>query len=252
MSGILVTDDGAVRIVTIDRPDRLNSLDAPARAELREALAAAAADDAARAVVLTGNGRAFCTGQDVNASEELVDAEATVRDTYNPLARALRTLPKPVVAAINGPAVGAGLGLALCCDLRVMGRSTFLSCIFSQVALVPDTGTTVALLRALGHAAAYEAAVTGRRIGADEALAARLVNEVVDDEDVQTRALELAHTLAAGPATAYRLTKQLFVAAAERSEEELLALEAEFQGLAAADPDHARLVEAFLGKRRGS
>jgi len=251
MSAVLVEDDGAVRVVTINRPDKLNSLDVQTRVALRDALESAAADDAVRVVVLTGSGRAFCTGQDVAALDELVDAGATVRDTYNPLARALRTMPKPAVAAINGPAVGAGLGLALCCDLRVMAQSAFLSCIFSQVALVPDTGTTAALLRALGHAHAYEAAVTGRRIGADEALAARLVNEVVDDEGLQARARELAHTLANGPALAYRLTKELFVAAAERGEGELLALEAEFQGRAADDPDHAAAIEAFLSKRRG-
>lgn len=250
MSVVLVEDDGAVRVVTINRPDKLNSLDEPTRVVLRDALESAGADDSVRAVVLTGNGRAFCTGQDVGAADELVDAEATVRDTYNPLARALRTMPKPVVAAINGPAVGAGLGLALCCDLRLMARSAFLSCIFSQVALVPDTGTTVALLRALGHAQAYEAAVTGRRIGADEALAARLVNEVVEDEDLQVRARELAQTLANGPALAYRLTKELFVAATERSDEEMLELEGEFQGRAARDPDHAAAIEAFLSKRR--
>jgi 2-(1,2-epoxy-1,2-dihydrophenyl)acetyl-CoA isomerase len=249
MSAVRVEDDGPVRVVTIDRPEKLNSLDAATRAELREALEAAA-DESVRAVVLTGAGRAFCTGQDVGAGEELVDAEATVRDTYNPLARALRTLPKPVVAAVNGPAVGAGLGLALCCDLRIMARSAFLSCIFSQVALVPDTGTTVALLRALGHAHAFEAAVTGRRIGAEEALAARLVNEVVDDEQVEARARELAHSLADGPALAYRLTKELLVAAAERSEAELLALEAESQGRAARDPDHAAAIEAFFRKRK--
>jgi 2-(1,2-epoxy-1,2-dihydrophenyl)acetyl-CoA isomerase len=251
MSAVLVADDAAVRVVTIDRPDKLNSLDRETRAELLTALESAASDDSVRALVLTGNGRAFCTGQDVGALDELVDAGATVRDTYNPLARALRSLPKPVVAAINGPAVGAGLGLALCCDLRVMARSTFLSCIFSQVALVPDTGTSAALVRALGHAHAYEAAVTGRRIGAEEALAARLVNEVADDDVVQSRSLELAHALADGPALAYRLTKQLFVAAAERSEDEMLELEAEYQGLAARDPAHAEAIAAFLGERSG-
>jgi 2-(1,2-epoxy-1,2-dihydrophenyl)acetyl-CoA isomerase len=251
MSVVLVEDDGAVRVVAINRPDKLNSLDGPTRAALREALEHAGADESVRAVVLTGEGRAFCTGQDVGAPEDLVDAGATVRDTYNPLVRTLRTMPKPVVAAVNGPAVGAGLGLALCCDLRVMARSAFLSCIFSQVALVPDTGTTVALLRALGHAHGYEAAVTGRRIGAEEALAARLVNDVVEDEELQARARERARTLADGPALAYRLTKELFVAAAERSDEEMLALEAELQGRAARDPAHAAAIEAFMSTRRG-
>ena len=250
MSSVLVHNDGGVRLITLNRPERLNSLDAPCRAELLDALERAERSDEIRVVVLTGAGRAFCTGQDIAAAEELVDAGATVRDTYNPLAAALRRMPKPAIAAVNGPAVGAGLGLALCCDLRLIARSAYLACSFSRVALVPDTGSTVTLLRQLGHAHAFEVAYTGRRISADEALATRLVNEVVDDEELLTRAWELAHTLAAGPALAYGLTKQLLVAAAQQDEDTVLALEAQYQGLAAADPAHAEAVEAVLKKSR--
>jgi 2-(1,2-epoxy-1,2-dihydrophenyl)acetyl-CoA isomerase len=252
MSSVLVHDDDAVRVVTVNRPDRLNALDDECRRGLLGALETAAADDDVAVVVLTGAGRAFCTGQDVTMSDELADAGATVRETYNPLAATLRRTDKPVIAAINGPAVGAGLGLALSCDLRVMGRNAYLACSFSRVALVPDTGTTVALLRQLGHARAFEVALSGRKIGADEAAATGLVNEVVDGDDVLGRALEIARELAAGPALAFGLTKQLLVAAARVDELELLAMEARAQGTAAASADHRNAVDAFLARGRAA
>ncbi len=248
MSSLLIEQSGGVRRITLNRPDRLNALDLPMRRELLAALEDAGRDPDARAVLLTGAGRAFCTGQDVTAADELADAGATVRDSYNPLAVAIRESPKPFVAAINGPAVGAGLGLALCCDLRIIGAGAFLACSFSRVALVPDTGTTVALLRRIGHAWAFEAAVTGRRIDAREALALRLVNEVVDDGELAERAQAAAAALADGPALAIRLTKELLVAAAREDERAVLEREAHAQGRAAADDDHRDAVAAFLDR----
>jgi 2-(1,2-epoxy-1,2-dihydrophenyl)acetyl-CoA isomerase len=241
-----------VLVVTIDRPERLNALDDACRAELLAALQRGVRDPDVRAVVLTGAGRAFCTGQDVTASDELVDAGATVQQTYNPLVVTIRNTGKPVIAAINGPAVGAGMGLALSCDVCVMGRSAYLSCAFGRVGLVPDTGITVVLARALGHVRAYEAATTGRRIGADEALALGLVTEVVGDEAVLARAIERGQELAAGPALAFELTKQLLVAAARRNELEVLELEAQSQGRAARTDEHREAIEAFIGRYEAS
>lgn len=249
MNSVLVDDDCAVRIVTLNRPDRLNALDDQCRRALLSALTNAAADPNVRVILLTGAGRAFCTGQDVTASEELDDAGTTVRDTYNPLAATIRRLDKPVVAAINGPAVGAGLGLALSCDLRVMGSEAYLACSFSRVGLVPDTGTTVALLRQLGHARAFAVAAFGRKVGAEEAASAYLVNEVVDHADVRDRAVAMARDLASGPSLAFALTKELLVAAAHIDEFDLLELEARAQGVAAASSDHHDAVAAFLGAR---
>jgi 2-(1,2-epoxy-1,2-dihydrophenyl)acetyl-CoA isomerase len=248
LSSVLVDDDGAVRIVTLNRPDRLNALDDECRRALLAALEHAAADSDVRVIVLTGAGRAFCTGQDVSAAEELEDAGATVSETYNPLAVAIRGMGKPVIAAINGLAVGAGLGLALSCDLRVIGSGAYLACSFSRVGLVPDTGTTVGLLRQLGHARAFEIAVSGRKIRAEEAVSSHLVNEAVDDADVLDRAVEMARELAAGPALAFALTKELLVAAAREDELEVLELEARAQGVAASSSDHHDAVAAFLSR----
>jgi 2-(1,2-epoxy-1,2-dihydrophenyl)acetyl-CoA isomerase len=249
MSSVRTHRTDAVATITIDRPDRLNALDLPTRTALLEQLRAVAADDAIRAVVLTGAGRAFCSGQDLDAADELIDAGATVRDSYNPLPLAIRAMDKPVVAAINGLAVGAGLGLALACDVRVMSEKAFLACSFVRVGLVPDTGVTQALLTTVGHARAFELAATGRRITADEALALGLVNVIATPEALAEAAWARAAELAAGPALALALTKRLLVAAADRSPADVLALEADAQGVAGDGPEHSEGVAAFLARR---
>ena len=201
-------------------------------------------------IVLTGSGRAFCSGQDLSAREELIDARATVADTYNPLIRAITATDKPVIAAVNGLAVGAGMGLALACDEVVMAQSAFLSCAFVRVGLVPDSGITSRLVRSLGHARAFELARTARRIGADEALSLGLVNEVVADDRVETAAQRARGAeLAAGPSYALALTKRLMVHAAAGDPDDMLDLEARAQGAAAATEEHAEGVAAFEGKR---
>jgi 2-(1,2-epoxy-1,2-dihydrophenyl)acetyl-CoA isomerase len=248
MGPVLADDDGHVRVVTLNRGDKLNALDGPSRLALLSALEAAAGDEEVRVVVLTGAGRAFCTGQDVTAAEELIDAGTTVAETYNPLARILREMPKPVVAAINGPAVGAGLGLALSCDLRYMAQSAYLACSFSRVGLVPDTGTTVALVRQLGHARAFEVATSARKISAAEAADAHLVNEVMADDRLLEEVLAKASVLAQGPVEAFSLTKELMVRAVREDEFSVLEHEAEAQGVAAASADHREAVAAFLAK----
>lgn len=211
MDPVVLEKWGGVAEVTLNRPERLNALDGPCRVAMLEALQGVASDETIRAVILTGAGRAFCTGQDVAASEELVDAGATVRDTYNPLVRSIRGMPKPVIVAVNGPAVGAGLGLALACDLRLMAESAYLSCSFSRVGLVPDTGVSVGLVRLLGHALAYEIAVSARRVPAAEALELVMVNRVMPDEELRTAARDLAERLARGPTLAFAMTKQAFM-----------------------------------------
>lgn len=248
MSTVHAERDGAVLTITLDRPGRLNALTAETRAELLDALRSAG-DFAVRAVVLAGAGRAFCVGQDLAADDELVDAAATVRDTYNPLVHAIHGLDRPVVAAVHGPAVGAGMGLALACDLRVMAESAYFACSFGTVGLVPDTGVSGELVGRLGHARAFDLAVTGRRMPAAEAQRNGLVNEVVADDAVAATAAQWARRLAEGPALALALTKRLFTAAAHLPPAELLEREALSQGVAAASAEHREGVAAFREKR---
>lgn len=245
---VVTTVDGPVLTVTLNRPDRLNALDEPARHELTVALAGAAADETVRAVVLTGAGRAFCAGQDLAATHELVDTHDTVARTYNPLVTAVRTLPKPVVAAVNGAAVGAGMGLALACDLVLLAESATLSCAFGRMALVPDSGTAWFLTRRLGHQRAFALATSGRPVGAAEAVGLGLANEIVADGELAATAAKRAAELAGGPAKAFTLTKELLVCAADTGFEHMLAQEALAQGVAAAHPDHVARRTAFLAR----
>jgi 2-(1,2-epoxy-1,2-dihydrophenyl)acetyl-CoA isomerase len=241
--------DGTVATVTLQRPGKLNALDRATRWELTDTLRAVGADTGVRAVVLTGSGRAFCVGQDLAETGELEHADETVAGSYNPLAQTIAHLPKPVIAAVNGPAVGAGLGLALVCDQRLAAESAMLSCAFGKVGLVPDTGVSWYLVRELGYARAFSYAATGKQIGAAEAHSLGLVNEVVPDDELAARAYELARLLAAGPAHALALTKRQFRAASEQSFEASLAMEAHHQGSAAAHPDHVEGRAAFAEKR---
>jgi 2-(1,2-epoxy-1,2-dihydrophenyl)acetyl-CoA isomerase len=249
MTAVDVTRDGAVATVTLNRPDRLNALDRTTRWELISALRGVAADDAVRAVVLTGTGRAFSVGQDLAAVEELEHADETVAGSYNPIATTIAEMPKPVVAAVNGLAVGAGMGLALACDLRLAADSASFSCAFGKVGLVPDTAVSWYLVRELGYARAFALAATGRSVPATEAHSLGLLNDVVPAAELADRALELARLLAAGPAHALALTKRQFRAVSEVSFEAALAIEARHQGDAATHPDHVEGRTAFAAKR---
>ena len=249
MSAVEKTRDGAVATVTLNRPDKLNAFDRTTRWELVGALREVATDDAVRAVVLTGSGRAFCVGQDLAAVEELEHADETVAGSYNPIAQAIADMPKPVVAAVNGLAVGAGFGLALACDQRLASDTASFSCAFSKVGLVPDTAASWYLVRELGYTRAFRLAATGRTVRAAEALDLGLLDEVLPADALADRAHELAHELASGPALALALTKRQFRAVGEVSFEAALAIEARHQGEAAAHPDHVEGRTAFAEKR---
>ena len=249
MSAVEVVRDGAVATVTLTRPDKLNALDRATRWELTGALRSVAGDSAVRAVVLTGSGRAFCVGQDLAAVEELEHAEETVAGSYNPLVQTIIEMPQPVVAAVNGLAVGAGLGLALACDLRLAAESASFSCAFGKVGLVPDSSVSWYLVRELGYARAFALAATGRSFAAEEGHRLGLLNEVVPADQLAQRAAELAGLLAAGPAHALALTKRQFRAVGEVSFEAALAIEGRHQGEAARHPDHVEGRTAFAEKR---
>jgi 2-(1,2-epoxy-1,2-dihydrophenyl)acetyl-CoA isomerase len=249
VTAVEIARDGAVATLTLHRPDRLNALDRDTRWELIDALRDVAADAGVRAVVLTGTGRAFCVGQDLSAVDELDHADETVAGSYNPIGQTIAAMPKPVVAAVNGAAVGAGLGLALACDLRLAADTASFSCAFGKVGLVPDTGVSWHLVRELGYARAFQLAASGRSIAAEEAYGLGLLNEVVPADGLPRRAQDLAQHLAAGPAHALALTKRQFRAVGDISFEALLAVEARHQGAAAAHPDHLEGRTAFAEKR---
>jgi 2-(1,2-epoxy-1,2-dihydrophenyl)acetyl-CoA isomerase len=246
---VLITRDGPVATLTLNRPDRYNALTTGLRGELRAALDEVAGDDAVRAVVLTGAGRAFCSGQDLKEFGEVADVEQAIIDQYNPIIERLTTIEKPVVAAINGPCAGAGLGFALACDLRVMAEGAFLSCAFVSIGLVPDSGTSWFLARIVGYERALELALTGRRVGAAEARLLGLVLDVVPDDEVNTAAAALAARLAAGPRPATGRTKALLRESLDAPLATILAREAHLQVDALASADHREGVRAFLEKR---
>jgi 2-(1,2-epoxy-1,2-dihydrophenyl)acetyl-CoA isomerase len=202
-----------------------------------------------RSVVLTGAGRGFCAGQDLGEFGEAPDIGAALRAGYHPVAFGIRALEKPVLAAVNGPAAGAGLSLACLCDIRIAADSATFSPGFIRIGLVPDSGGSFFLARLLGPARAFEWMSTGRRLGAEEALAWGLVSEVVPADGLALRAAALAAELAALPTRAVAMNKRLFDHAWTATLEEQLELEAQLQTAAARSEDFAEGVAAFKEKR---
>jgi 2-(1,2-epoxy-1,2-dihydrophenyl)acetyl-CoA isomerase len=246
---ILVANEGGVATVTLNRPEVYNALTSSLRRTLGDELDAIAADPSVRAVVLTGAGRAFCSGQDIRAFQESFDVRGVLETEYNPIVEQLAGMPQIVIAAVNGPAAGAGMGLALACDLLLMADDAFLSCAFSAIGLVPDSGTVSTLVRAVGYQRALEIALTARRVPADEARALGLVLETCPTDEVAARAAELAARIAAGPALAVALTKQLLRAAQTQTLSEALEAEIAAQETCIASDDFREGIGAFLEKR---
>jgi len=246
---VLISRDGAVLTLTLNRPDVFNAFNADLHAALAAGLAEAAADDV-RAVVITGAGRGFCAGQDLREFRESPrDIRERLEETYHPNIRAIRALEKPVLAAVNGPAAGAGLSLAAACDVRVASDAATFVPGFVGIGLVPDSGGTWFLHRLLGFARAFEWMSSNRRLSAEEALGWGLVSEVVPADAFAARVAELAAWWAALPTKAVAGTKRLFEHAHDASLEAQLALEAELQHGATQSADFAEGVAAFLEKR---
>jgi 2-(1,2-epoxy-1,2-dihydrophenyl)acetyl-CoA isomerase len=238
-----------VMTITLNRPDVLNAFDDAMQEGFRVALKQARAPEV-RAVVLTGAGRGFCVGQDLNAfREEAGDIGERLRTTFNPNVRALHSLEKPVVAAVNGPAAGAGLALACACDLRLAASSAAFVPAFINVGLVPDTGASYFVARLLGYARAFEWLCSGHRLSAADAHAWGLVAEVVDDGRLAARAAEVASTFAALPTAAIGMSKRLLERATVSTLQEQLELEAQLQAAAARTDDFREGISAFLEKR---
>ncbi len=249
--GLRLDVEGGIATLTLDRPEALNALTIPVKVALLDALATVAADPTIRAVVLTGAGRAFCAGQDL-AEREAPDApplDVELRDRYEPIIRAMVALDRPIIAAINGVAAGAGASLALACDLRIAAASARFVLAFGRIGLVPDSGATWFLPRIVGSARAAEMALLNTPMDAAEALRVGLVSRVVPDADLLATAQEMAATLAAGPPLAHAATKRLLAAAWTVDLETALAAERAAQGELGATRDHDEGLAAFREKR---
>jgi 2-(1,2-epoxy-1,2-dihydrophenyl)acetyl-CoA isomerase len=244
-----VTD--RVATITLDRPDALNALTVPLKEELLAALRQVGSDQAVRAIVLTGAGRAFCAGQDLRERLELDAAplDVEIRERYNPVILAMRRLEKPIVAAINGIAAGAGASLAFACDLRIAAEGASFLLAFGRVGLIPDSGATWLLPRLVGAAKAAELALIAAPLSARDAERLGLVARVVPLESVVVEAQAVAADLAAMAPQAVALTKRALEASWTAGLEEQLELEAELQGIAGATADHAEGIAAFIEKR---
>lgn len=240
--------DGVATIV-LNRPDSLNALNATMRRELASALKALGRDDAVRAVVLTGEGRGFCSGADLRGGAGEREFRRVLTAEYNPLIRAIRDLPKPVVAAVNGVAAGAGVSLALACDLVYASEGARFIQAFSRIGLVPDSGSTRALVRALGRHRAAQLIFTGEPLSAADAHAAGLVNGVLPAAELRAKVQEVAATLASGPTRALAYAKRLINQVEDASLDDSLAAEAALQELAGRTEDHVEGVAAFGEKR---
>jgi 2-(1,2-epoxy-1,2-dihydrophenyl)acetyl-CoA isomerase len=238
-----------VMTVTLNRPDVLNAFDRAMHDQLRRALKEAA-DPGVRAVVITGAGRGFCVGQDLTEFREARgDIGERLRRSYHPNILAVRALEKPVIAAVNGAAAGAGLSLAFACDLRLAADSATFVPAFINIGLVPDSGSSYFVTRLVGYARAFEWLTSGRKLSAAEAYAWGLVSEVVEAERVLERAEAVAGEFAAMPTRGIGMTKRLLDRAATIRLEEQLELEAQLQSAATKSEDFAEGVAAFLEKR---
>lgn len=252
---VTVERRGAVATVTMQRPDAHNALDTALKVALRDALAGVAADDDVRAVVLTGSGRSFCVGQHLGEHSGALEgggaaAFTTVAEHYAPITTSLATMPKPVVAAVNGTCVGAGLGFALACDLRVMAEGATLGTAFTGIGLTCDSGLAATLAASVGEARARELVLLAATFDPAQAVAWGIAGEVVAPAEVAATAAALADRLASGPTRAYAETKQLLGLAPHAALADLLAAEGEAQKRLGDTEDHRGAVAAFLARER--
>jgi 2-(1,2-epoxy-1,2-dihydrophenyl)acetyl-CoA isomerase len=252
---LLVERTEGVATLTLNRPDSMNSLSVELKDALVEATRDVSSDPAVRAVVLTGNGRGFCVGQDLREHVALLEAGdpaplSTVSVHYNPLLLTLAGMPKPVIAAVNGMAAGAGAGLAFACDFRIAARSAGFLLAFANVGLTLDSGVSWTLPRIIGQARATALAILAEPVTADAALEMGLVNAVVEPDRVLPSAHELAARLAAGPTAAYAAIKESIAFAATTDLAGALAKEDELQTAMGRTEDHRSSTAAFVAKQK--
>jgi 2-(1,2-epoxy-1,2-dihydrophenyl)acetyl-CoA isomerase len=253
---VLLTVAGGVATITMNRPDAMNSLDIATKELLRDIVQSVAGDDAVRCVVLTGTGRGFCVGQDLKEHIELLRSGSrdelftTVERHYNPIVTALATMPKPVIAAVNGVAAGAGASLALACDMRVLADTAGFNFAFAGVALSCDTGASYHLPRLVGQAKALELLYFPSTISAEESHTLGLANQVVPAADLAETVNALATRLAAGPTVALASIRHSVAYSSEHSFADSLAHEGEMMNRTGATEDHGAAVAAFVAKEK--
>jgi 2-(1,2-epoxy-1,2-dihydrophenyl)acetyl-CoA isomerase len=253
-----VERDGAVGILVLQRPDVLNAFNEQLTFELDEALEAAMHDMSVRAVVLTGAGRAFSAGQDLADRGAMIEAGGDVRlgdelrRRYHPITSTIRAMPKPVIAAVNGVAAGAGFGLALACDIRVAAASATFRAAWARVGLVPDAGAAYFLPRLVGWGRAMDMILSGDPVNADDALRLGLATRVWPDVEFEKEWRAYARELAAGATQAFALSKEALNASWELDLTSFFDIEAELQDRAGRTHDYAEGVRAFKQKRRAA
>jgi 2-(1,2-epoxy-1,2-dihydrophenyl)acetyl-CoA isomerase len=249
---ILYEQSNGVATISLHRPERLNALTDEMMQEIITALKTADKDDAVRAILVTGAGKGFCAGQDLEAFQgEMSDNQVYehLMGHYRPMIKLLRTIEKPIIAAVNGVAAGAGASLALACDLRVMAKNASLLQAFSNVGLIPDAGSTWFLVRQVGYSRALELAIEGERIPAERCLELGLTNRLTEPEALIAEARAWAERLAQRATYAIGLTKRAMNHAITSTLLEAIEYEAHLQQLAAGSQDFAEGVQAFTEKR---
>jgi len=253
MTTLLTDLQAATLTISLNRPERANAFNFEMIAELREALTRASTDAHIRCVVLTGAGNSFCAGHDITemlaAQGQDISYREHLEETYNPLILQIRQLEKPVIAAINGPVAGAGLGVALACDMRIASETALFTVGFAGIGLVPDSAVSLLLPAIIGLGRATEFTFTNQPITAAQALEWGMVNQMVPQEKLAEVAGRLAAGLAAGPTGAYGLTKRLVNKNLLPNLEDALKFESELQEVASMSEEHVEGVKAFLEKR---
>jgi 2-(1,2-epoxy-1,2-dihydrophenyl)acetyl-CoA isomerase len=252
---LLIEKKGKVGVITLNRPDKLNAFNDELTFRLQDALKELEKDKDVRAIVITGAGRGFCAGQDLQSrsiSQEVGERPSlgdSIRRRYNPIVAKIRRMEKPIICAVNGVAAGAGASLAFACDFRIAGENVSFIQSFTKVGLVPDSGSTFLLPRLIGATKAFELMLSAEKLPAAEALKLNLINKVVPEAEVMKEAMELADKLAAGPTKAFALTKRAVNRAIFHDLEELLEYEANLQEIAGRSDDFQEGVKAFVEKR---
>ncbi|MEK4027909.1 MULTISPECIES: enoyl-CoA hydratase-related protein [Bacillaceae] len=234
----------------LNRPDKLNAFTAQMNREIKDAVKAASQDDEVRCIVITGEGRAFCSGQDLSEVDENMDHGDILRKHYGPMVKQIRQCEKPIVAAVNGVAAGAGFSLALACDFRLVSEKASFVNAFVHVGLIPDSGNLYFLTQLVGQAKAAELSILGEKVPAEKAVALGLANQMISAETFTDEVSAFAARLAAMPTKAIGLIKRSLKAASVLSFEDYLEQEAQGQRTAGLTADHREGVEAFMQKRK--
>lgn len=248
-----ITD--GVAVLTLNRPDRMNSFNTEMHAEVRDAIKQAKKSEEVRCLLITGNGRGFCAGQDlsdrnVDPNAEMPNLGESIEKNYNPLIRSLQALEMPVICAVNGVAAGAGANIAFACDIVLAARSASFIQAFCKIGLVPDSGGTWTLPRLVGHARAMALSMLGDKISAEQAMAWGMIWKCIDDEALKDEALAMAKQLATQPTKGLALIKRAIRSSWDNSFDEQLDLERDLQTLAGRTDDYREGVAAFMEKRQ--